>query len=224
MTVRYDDTIATNEKKFMFQKLQVAENYKQWNRDMIFALQDAKLWDHNMGSARRPTEFKDTKDDDEDRKECIYQRWGKIRDFDQDVQKIAAKISRICADTVQKEFLAVKTSTEWDPKKLGDWLKRRYTLQNFASKLNALEKLHGIRRSDLKNVSKYMSRMKEVSAKINNLKISISESVVMHAVNNLDSYFRPYLAILSNNAQEKKKLPTLSELTKNLENEEMCLE
>ncbi len=120
--------MATNEKEFTFKKLQGAENYKQWNRDMTFALQDAKLWDHIMGSARRPPELKETSDDDEDRKERIYLRWEKIRDFDLDVRKTAAKISRMCTDMVQKESLAVKTSTEWNPKELWDWLKKRYIL------------------------------------------------------------------------------------------------
>ena len=61
-----------------------------------------------MGSARRPLELKEIKNNDEDRKERIYQRWEKIRDFDLDVQKTAAKISRMCTDKVQKEFLSVK--------------------------------------------------------------------------------------------------------------------
>ncbi len=111
---------------------------------MTFGVQDAKLWDHIMGSPRRLPELNKTKDDDEDRKKRIYQRWKKIQDFDLDVKKTAAKISRMYADKVQKEFLAAKTSTEWDPKELWDWLKRLYTLQNFASKWNALDKLHEI--------------------------------------------------------------------------------
>ena len=71
-----------------------------------------------MGSARRPPELKETKDEDEDRKECIYQRWKKIQGFDLDVRKTAAKISRMCTDIVQKEFLAVKTSTKLDIREL----------------------------------------------------------------------------------------------------------
>ncbi len=203
-TARYDDTMATNEKGFMFRKLQEAENYKQWNQDMIFALKDAKLWDHIMRSARRPTELKETKNDDEDRKERIYQRWKRIWDFNLDVRKTAAKISRICTDTVQKEFLTVKNSTEWDPKKLWDWLKRRYTLQNFASKWSSFDKFHGIRHSECKNVTEYMSRIKDASAKIDDLKISISEAVVIHALNNLNSHLWPYLAILSYDTRKKK--------------------
>ena len=66
--------MATNEKEFMFKKLQKVENYKQCNRDMTFALQDAKLWDYIIGSAKRLPELNETKDVDEDRKECIYQQ------------------------------------------------------------------------------------------------------------------------------------------------------
>ena len=68
-----------------------------------------------------------------------------------------------------------------------------------------------------------MSRIKDASAEIEDLKISISEAVIIHALNNLDSHFRPYLAILSHDAREKEKLPTLSELTKTLEDEQMRL-
>ena len=74
-----------NEKEFLFKKLQRVENYKKWNRDMTFALQDAKSWNHIMGSTRRPPELKETLDNNKDRKECIYQWWEKIRDFDLDV-------------------------------------------------------------------------------------------------------------------------------------------
>ena len=73
-----------------------------------------------MGSARRPPELKEIEDDDEDRKERIYQRWEKIRDFDLDARKTAAKISRMCTNTVKKEFLAGKSSAEWDLKELRD--------------------------------------------------------------------------------------------------------
>ena len=62
-----------------------------------------------------------------------------------------------------------------------------------------------------------MSRIKDASAEIKDLKISISEAVVNHALNNLDSHFQLYFAILSYDTREKEKLPTLSELTKILE-------
>ena len=59
--------MATSEKEYKFKKLQGAENYKQWSRDMTFALQEAKLWERISGTAMRPPELKSNADDDEDR-------------------------------------------------------------------------------------------------------------------------------------------------------------
>lgn len=66
-----------------------------------------------------------------------------------------------------------------------------------------------------------MNCIKDAFAKIEDLKISISEAFVLHALNNLNSYLWPYFAILSHNAQQKETLLTLSELTKILEDKQM---
>ncbi len=59
--------MATSEKEYKFKKFQEAENYKQWSRDMTFALQEAKLWERISGTAMRPPELKSNSDDDEGR-------------------------------------------------------------------------------------------------------------------------------------------------------------
>ena len=68
-----------------------------------------------------------------------------------------------------------------------------------------------------------MNCMKDASAEIDDLKISISEAVVINVLNNLDSHFRPYFAILSHDAREKGKPSILSELTRTLEDKQMRL-
>lgn len=65
--------MATSEKEYKFKKLQRAENYKQWSRDMTFALQEAKLWEHISGIAMGPPELKSRAGNDEDRQEWIWQ-------------------------------------------------------------------------------------------------------------------------------------------------------
>lgn len=129
-----NDILSSNKKKFSFKKLQRAENYKQWNRDMTFILQDTILWEYVMGSARRPSELKEKLNNNKKRKECIYQGWKKIRNFNLNVFKTTAKISKICNNIIQKEFFTVKNSTKWNSKDLWDWLKKWYIFQNFASK------------------------------------------------------------------------------------------
>ncbi len=68
-----------------------------------------------------------------------------------------------------------------------------------------------------------MSQIKDPRSKIEDLKILIDDAIVIHALNNLDSQFRPYLTILNHEARQKAQLPTLSELTKSLEDEELLL-
>lgn len=69
---------------------------------MTFALQNTKLWDYIIGSAKRPSELKETLDDNKDRKKRIYQQWKKIRDFDLDICMTAAKILKMYTDIIQK--------------------------------------------------------------------------------------------------------------------------
>lgn len=64
-----------------------------------------------------------------------------------------------------------------------------------------------------------MSHIKDVFAKIDDLKISIFEAFIIYALNNFDSYFWSYLAFLNYDIQKKKKLLTLSKLTKALGHE-----
>ncbi len=94
----------------------------------------------------------------------------------------------------------MKNLTKWDSKELWDWLKKRYIIQNFISKWSALDKLHAIGHSECKNITEYISRIKDAIAEIEDLKISISEAAIIHALNNLDLHFRPDLAILSHDA------------------------
>lgn len=85
---------------------------------MTFALQDTKLWGHINGSARRTLELKENLFNDDDKKEHIYQWQEKIQDFNLNILKTAANILRMYSNIIQKEFLAVKNSTEQNPKDL----------------------------------------------------------------------------------------------------------
>ncbi len=185
---------------------------------MTFALQDAKLWD--------PQE-----DRRNSRKQKTMMRIGRSasinggRRFETLIwmyERLPRRYQGCVPIQYRKNFLLLKPQPNVIQKNSGTG-SRNVTLQNFASKWSALDKLHGIRHSERKNVNEYMSRIKNASAKIDDLKISISKAVVIHAFNNLDSHFRPNLAILSHDTQEIGKLPTLSELTKTLEDKEIRL-
>lgn len=100
---------------------------------MSFALEEAKLWDHVLGTAISPLVFQLKTDDNKERAESIYQRFLKVKKFSDDTRWTVAKVGRMCTETVEKEFSALKSLTTWTPKELWDHLQTRYTLQNWAS-------------------------------------------------------------------------------------------
>ena len=153
--------------------------------------------------------------------EKIFAREEKICEFQDNARKAVAKIGKMCTDTVQKEFLSVKASREWTPKELWSHLKTRYTLQNWASKWNTLGKLHEIRHGDCKNIQEFMTKIRDVKSEIEDLEITIDEAITIQVLNSLDSSFAQFLGILSHEAREKEKLPTLESLAKSLEDEEL---
>ena len=84
--------------------------------------------------AMRLSTLKSQTDDNEEKQERIWKWLEKIRDFDHNVQKTIAKILKMCLSIVQKKFLLLHKLIEWKPKELWEWLEKRYTLQNVASK------------------------------------------------------------------------------------------
>ena len=146
-----------------FKKLTGSTNYKQLTRDMSFALEGSKLWDHILGLAVAPPALTAKPDDTEERSERVYQRFLKIKDFTDDARRTVAKIGRMCTETVQKEFLSQKDLAAWTPQALWDYPQKRYTLQNWASIWNTLGKLHAIHQRDCKNVAEFISKIRDIT-------------------------------------------------------------
>ncbi len=90
---------------------------------MSFALEEARLWRHVERTAVASPPLETKKNDSEDQRENIFARKDKICEFQDNARKALAKIGNMCTDTVQKEFLSVKASKEWTPKKLWSHLK-----------------------------------------------------------------------------------------------------
>ena len=89
-----------NRHEYTFKKLQGSHNYKQWTRDMSFALEEARLWKYVEGTAVAPPLLKPKKDDSEDQMKKRYAREEKICKFQNNACKTVAKIGKMCTDTV----------------------------------------------------------------------------------------------------------------------------
>ncbi len=66
-----------------------------------------------------------------------------------------------------------------------------------------------------------MTKIRDVRSEIEDLEITMDEAVTIQVLNSLDFFFAKFLGILSNEAREKEKLPTLESLAKSLEDEEL---
>lgn len=98
-----------NRNKYTFKKIQGSHKYKQYTKNMSFALKKARLWRHVKRMAIPPPPLKVKKDDSEDWMEKIYAQQEKIVKFKNNARKAITKIGKMCTDTVQKEFFSVKT-------------------------------------------------------------------------------------------------------------------
>ena len=83
--------------------------------------------------------------------------------------------------------------------------------------------MHSIHQKDCKDVAEFISKIRDISAEITDLNITMDEAITIHALNSLDTHFKSYLAILSHDSREKEHLPTLEVLAKALEDEELLL-
>lgn len=94
-------------------------------------------------------------------------------------------------------------------------------MQNWALKWNTLGKLHEIWHSNRKNIQEFITKIRDVKSKIEDLKITMDKAITIQVFNSLDSFFAQVLDIPSHKAREKNKLPALENLAKSLEDEEL---
>lgn len=55
-----------NKKKYKFKMLQKAKNFKQQNKNIMFALQEVKLQEHILKTTMRPSKLKSYLNNNED--------------------------------------------------------------------------------------------------------------------------------------------------------------
>ncbi len=66
-----------------------------------------------------------------------------------------------------------------------------------------------------------MTKIQDVKSKIEDLEITMDETITIQVLNRFDSSFAQFLGIFSPKAREKEQLPKLENLAKSLEDEEL---
>ena len=102
------------ESEYTFAKLSGAENYKEWAREMIFALKDSGLWGYVDGTITRPpplaTEVKESTVTIS--AEARQETQDKIDLWIKDDARALGKMGRMCNKTVQLGFDATWLSSK----------------------------------------------------------------------------------------------------------------
>lgn len=105
--------------------------------------------------------------------------------------------------------------------KFQNWFKRQYTYQNFVLNWTILDKLHKIQDNSYENVIEYISPIKNVSAKIKDLKISIFEILLFIYFIILIYTFGITLQFWATISKKKRKTVKIMQTNYYLENELM---
>ncbi len=105
---------------------------------------------------------------------------------------------------IQQEFQAVKT--DWLAHDLWEWLKKRYTLQNTASKWATITSIDELTYATCKNMAEYRSKYYALKASIKEQSITIEGALKTRMLNNLASAFKTYLTIVNDRMQKDEKL------------------
>ena len=207
---------------FSFAKLTGADNYKTWAREMRYSLESAGLWKHTLSAKEnsRPTPIvllgKDL--DDDAKLERQKKRADKITAWNKNNSKCKGYLGRMCLGYIQQEFQAVQT--EWLAHDLWEQLKKRYTLQNTASKWATIISVDELSYANCKNMAEYRSKYYALKASITEQEITIEDALKIRMLNNLGPAFKTYLTVVNDRMRTDEKLEDNETLFKAIEEEE----
>ena len=198
---------------FKFEKLTNVSNYHAWARQMIIAIRTIKLYDflHEANSFLQLERFSS----DEWKLMIRIEK----RNFEQNLQSwldrnevLVDKIDDMCDNNIQQLL-----DLTWNAKTTWDFLKKRFSSQNWTHKWFVLNRLKQINYVDYKNVSTYDVAFKIALKEIKNLNITMKNSMMIKIFNNLNSSFETFFTVKNNDARNIEKLFDLDEFITSIE-------
>ncbi len=193
-----------------FSKLKESDNYKEWAREMTFALRQIELMrlvnDDRIRSLSYTKEQKKTileKNEEVriEKHEEVIEKW------DINNEKMMSKIEAMCIRAVQMKF-----KSEWNAKTTWESLRKRYTSHEWIFKWVLLNRLKETSYVNLIDVSDFDRKMRFILKEIKNQEIIIEEYVTIKIINFMSSEFNTYVTILNESVRKKKMLSKLDEL------------
>lgn len=196
---------------YSFEKLKGPENYKEWAREMSFALRDAGLMSYVNGTFRKPVLDETLKDP-----ELIAKKEEAIDTWIQKDDRAVDKLGKMCSKPVQLEF-----KDHWSAKEAWNSLKERYTPVRWSFKWAVLNRLEEARYETSTGIADLERSINVVLEDIEEQNITMKEYVTIKVINSLGPGFETYVTVLNEQARKENKLPDLGGLFKSLKEEEL---
>ena len=234
--------IMKKDASYIFSVLIDSDNYKSWVRYMIFALHNAQVWEYLKKKRQFSSFLEITDNDDEKRRDKIFQRTKKRANYKKKCRKMIEKIERMCSYTVQQKILSAKlirlkkaenvddniTKVEmllslqnnWISLKLWNHLKNFYTLRDWSAKWEIFNRLQQIFYSQCKNITKYETKFQKIKSDVHDHTLIMNEAITLQFLNGLEFSFKTYLTILNEKIRNENRFLSFDDLLKNLKNEE----
>ena len=194
-----DDSIWT------FVKLIDSDNYKQWSRQMQFALINFELW--LIVFDKRIKFLVDSKLTEDEKKKVEK----KIKKWDEQDERVFVKMTRMSIDIVQ-----LTISIDWSSTIAWNELKTRNFSKEWTNKWEIATRLQNTILINCKNMQEFEIALKKIDVDIANLDIIAKNIVVFIALNFLDSQYKTWVIMLSQKVRDDKKLFDLDSLFENL--------
>ena len=181
--------------EFKFLKLVEAQNYREWNKNMINALQTAEVWnlvfDIEDSSRKRERKLFYEHQKEQDAKQNIYDaRCFKIRD----------RIVVMCQSKVQ-----IMIDFNDESQKMWTFLKTRFESTDWVNKWTIINRFEKIHYDEIKNMIIYNEKLTKTKQKIMNFNIFIIDVFVIKILNNFNSNFHTFFAIKNSEIRIDKK-------------------
>lgn len=167
---------------------------------MWYFLEFAGLWNNTLSDIENSTlapivlKKEDLKNDAKLKYQAKYA--DEIYAWNKTNVKCKGYIDRMCLGHIQQKFQAIKI--DWLAHDLWKWLKKRYTLQNTASKFATIISIDELTFATCKNIAKYQSKYYIFKASIKEQRITIEDAIKIQMLNNLGPVFKTYLTIVNN--------------------------
>ena len=187
-----------------FPKLTGPENWKEWDRNMFYALNGAGLWDIVSGDDQRPS-TKVVAPDEEPLtpKELREQQL----DYDRRNAKAVGKIGAMCSSTMQ-----LNCERTWTAHQMYQKLKKECQPTGWNNKWELMSRIEGSHLSKCKSMVDFTTQMYKFAEEVKEIGITIDEYLTIKTLNSLSSQYETSVTLLSQKARDETKLPSLHDI------------